>query len=166
MKRIVALISVLLLFRPILSAAVSDTMPAMIGTSLVTVLEKAEEFGLSVMFDDDFGHGTHCASYWDSSEGLSLDIVYSTNTNEILCATIVTFQSISSDAQIQFIKSMAPVLCPFTDQDTVSSWVNSNVGSNSETEISGFSYETLLGPTDNACYNAGVKNWEEWALAQ
>ena len=92
-----------------------------------------------------------------------MDVIYSTSTKEVLCASIVTFSTLSSaDEQKAFIKAMAGVLCPSNDQSDVTEWVNSNVGGSAETTINGFVYEVGLGPTGNYLYYAGERNWEEW----
>ena len=95
-----------------------------------------------------------------------IDIIYSSNTKEILCATITTNKLSSQSEQHNFIKEMAGVVCPSSDVSTVIDWVNNNVGGNETTEVNGFTYEVSLGPVDNALYSAGEKNWESWELAQ
>lgn len=146
--------------------AASDDMPVMPGSLLENATEKAKKFGVTVLYDDDFGHGTRCTSYSDSSGGLMIDIIYSSNTKEILCATITTNKLSSQSEQHNFIKEMAGVVCPSSDVSTVTDWVNNSVGGNETTEVNGFTYEVSLGPVDNALYSAGEKNWESWELAQ
>ena len=139
-------------------------MPVMPGTSLDAVLDAANALGLSRVYsDEDFGHGTKMCPLANSNGGLTLDVIYSTSTKEVLCASIVTFSTLSSaDEQKAFIKAMAGVLCPSNDQSDVTKWVNSNVGGSAQTTINGFVYEVGLGPTGNYLYYAGERNWEEW----
>lgn len=148
------------------SEVTANEMPVMSGTSLSDATKKAEEFGVAVLYDDNFGHGTRCASCSNSAGGLMIDIIYSSNTKEILCATITTNKLSSQSEQHDFIKGMAQVVCPSSDVEIVSNWVNSNVGGNTTTEVNGFTYEVSLGSADNALYYAGEKNWESWELAQ
>ena len=144
-----------------------NSMPVMSGTSLDSVLNAAKAFGLSRAFSDEsFGHGTKMCSLTSSNGGLTLDIIYSTSTKEVLCGTIVTFNTLSStEDQKAFIRAMSSVLCPESDQSDVTSWVNSNVGGTAETTIGGFVYEVSLGPSGNCLYSAGESNWAEWDLS-
>lgn len=142
-------------------------MPIMKGTSIDSAVSKAKEYGLSQAYnDEDFGHKTKLKPLSDSSGGLTVDIIYSTDTGEILCAAIVTNALATDKQQKDFIKGMASVLCPTGDADEVKSWANENVGGTSGKEINGFVYELFLGPVNNALYNAGCQNWEEWDLSQ
>ncbi len=144
----------------------SGNMPVMSGTSLDSVTKKAKEYGVTVLFDSDFGHGTKSASCANTSYGLMLSIVYSSSTNEILCAMITTGSNTTRSEQQNFIKEMAAVICPSADAEAVADWVNSNVGGEAQTEINGFTYEVSVGPSNNALYSAGEKNWEAWDRAQ
>lgn len=145
----------------------SSSMPVMPGTSLDSVLEAAKAYGLSRAFsDENFGHGTKMCSLTSSNGGLTMDVIYSTSTKEVLCGSIVTFNTLSSaDEQKAFIKAMAGVLCPSDNKTDVTNWVNSNVGGSAETTIGGFVYEVGLGPSGNCLYYAGERNWEEWDLS-
>ena len=145
----------------------ASAMPVMAGTKLDTVIDAAKAFDMSRAFNDmDFGHGTKMCSLASSNGGLTLDIIYSSSTKEVLCGSIVTFNNLASGAeQKAFIKAMAEVLCPDNDKTDVVKWVTANVGSSKETTIGDFVYEVGLGPADNALYYAGERNWEEWELS-
>lgn len=143
----------------------SISMPIMSGSSIDSVVKAASSFGLSVVFDDDFGHGTRDKALSDSTGGLNLDIVYSTSSKEILCASITTNKLVSSSQQKAFVNGMASVICPSSDLTDVSSWVSSNVGGKTSTKINGFTYELSLGPVDNILFFAGQNEWEEWDLS-
>ncbi len=141
------------------------TMPVMPGTNLDTVIDAAKAFGLSRTFSDiSMGHGTkNCTLEKSDNGGLTLDIIYSASTKEVLCGSIVTFNILSSlEEQKEFIRAMAVVLCPERDQSDVTNWVNSNVGGSAETMINGFVYEMDLGSSGNCLYDAGERNWEKW----
>ena len=60
---------------------------------------------------------------------------------------------------------MASVLCPSKDTDKVSEWVNTNIGSEKQTSVNGFDYQLSLGPVENIIYDAGINQWENWALS-
>ncbi len=138
-------------------------MPILAGTSIDTVTKKASEYGLSKQpWEDDFGHGTKLYSFANKDQSLMLDALFSTDTSELLCATIVTLNTTSSQEQQKFIKGMSNVLCPAEDVKDVTEWVNANVGKAAKTNINGTIYELSLGPVNNALYYAGEKNWEEW----
>ena len=139
-------------------------MPVMQGTSLDTVVQVAKKYGLSQVYsDENWGNGTKMRPLSNKTGGLTLDIVYSTSTKQVLFGEIITFNNLSSSKeQKAFIIAMASVLCPSSDKDTVSNWVKSNVGSSKKTTIGGFVYEVDLGPMGNCIYDAGEKNWEEW----
>lgn len=142
-------------------------MPVMAGTTVDAVVKKAKEYGLSEPFsDEDFGHGTKYKTLSDSSGGLMLDIIYSTETKEILCGTIVTNKLASDSSQKKFIKGMAGVMCPSENSKEVSDWVSKNVGGEASTTIGSFEYQVSLGPVNNALYYAGYTNWEDWDLSQ
>ncbi|MBR6376817.1 MAG: zinc-ribbon domain-containing protein [Oscillospiraceae bacterium] len=143
------------------------TMPVMAGSSLETILEASKKFGMKRAFsDEDFGHGTKICTLENGSGGLTLDIVYSATTKEILSASIVTFNTLStSNEQKSFITSMAGYLCPQSDKNDVENWVKASIGKGRETTISGFSYELSTGNVGNLCYDAGMQNWEEWVSA-
>lgn len=141
------------------------TMPVMKGSSLESAVKVAEGYGLSQPFDDDdFGYGTKYRTMSTDDGGLMLNIVYSTETKEILMGSITTLPLASADDQKSFIKSMSKVLCPEASSGDVESWVSSNIGSATETTIDGVVYQLEFGPTDNALYFAGQQNWEEWDL--
>ncbi len=140
-------------------------MPVMPGTSLAKAANKAGEYGVSRLFDDDFGHGARQRSFEKSRGGLTLDVIYSSSTNEVLGGQIVTFNGLSSaQEQRDFIKGMASVLCPEADAKEVSAWVAANVGGKAKKTINGFVYEVGQGPSGNLLYYAGIENWEEWDL--
>ncbi len=140
-----------------------NSMPVMEGTSVDIVVKKAKEYGLSQVFsDEDFGYGTKQKSLSDSSGVLNLRIIYSTKTNEILCANVTTSFLASDSQQKGFIIGMASVLCPSSDSKEVTDWVVTNVGTKKSTTIGEFVYEVSLGPKNNAVYYAGVDNCEDW----
>ena len=143
-----------------------NTMPLMSGTSLNTIIKKAAEFNVVKKYDDDFGQGTRCRSFCNSEGGLMLDVIYDSDSKEILYASIITNKLSSSTEQKKFIESMAPVLCPQSDVESVSAWVNANIGKKAETEINSFSYELLVGAVDNLLYYVGTESWETWESAQ
>ena len=140
-------------------------MPVMKGALVETAVEKAKKYGLLLVYEDDMGHSTKCKSLSDSTGGLMIDITYSTDTKEILCASIVTNKLASSTSQKKFVKGMASVLCPPKDTDKVSEWVNTNIGSEKQTSVNGFDYQLSLGPVENIIYDAGINQWENWALS-
>ena len=139
-------------------------MPVMNGSSLDSIVSVANKYGLSMPFSDqDFGHGTKQRSLKTSNGGLTLDIIYSTATKEVLNVQIVTFTNLSTVSQQKdFIKAIATVACPSADSDKVKSWVNSNIGSKKETTINNVTYELFTGPSGNYCYLAGNAEWEKW----
>lgn len=143
-----------------------SSIPAFAGSSLSTAVDTASKFGVSEVYDEDFGHGTRCKALSDSSGGLMIDIIYVSSTKEIMCANITTNKLASSSDQKKFVKGMASVLCPSADSSDVSSWVNNNVGGKKTTTIGDFTYEVSLGPVDNVLYYAGNAEWEEWELSQ
>lgn len=142
-------------------------VPIMAGTNIDTVTDEAKECGLTQRYgDEDFDHGTKMRPLSSSNDGLRLDIVYSSDTKEILCANIVTLNGFSTaDEQKDLVVAMSGVLCPINDKDEVVDWVESNVGNTAETTVNGFVYEIGLGPTGNIIYSAGNRNWEEWMLS-
>ncbi len=146
------------------AAPEESKMPVMSGTSLETVEKAAKKYDVSELFDEDFGHGTRCKSLADSSWGLTIDVIYSSATKELLSASIVTNMAVKESQQRKFIKEMSSVICPSSDVDTVSDWVSSNVGSTARTTINGFTYEVGLGPQGNAFYYAGNEEWENWEM--
>ena len=93
-----------------------------------------------------------------------LSLIYSTETDELLCGSIVTINLVTSDQQKNFIQGMEGVLCPEGDAKDVTAWVNSNVGTEKQTTIEGIDYKTTLGPTQNVLYYAGYDRWEKWDL--
>lgn len=143
-----------------------NTMPVMSGTSIDNVIKVASKYGLSEQYEDNFGYGTKSKSFSDSSGGLMMDVIYSSSTNEILCAIITTNKLANSNAQKNFVKGIAGSICPPTDSSDISSWVDSNVGSNLKKEQNGFTYELSLGPVDNILYYAGEKEWSAWDSKQ
>lgn len=143
--------------------AETPSMPVMPGTSIDTITQKVKELGLSSPFgDENWGHGTKMRTFESSSGGLSLDVCYSTSTKEILYGSITTNKLATASEQKSFITTMAPLLCPSSDKDSVSSWVSANVGASTETEINGFVYELGVGLVENPWLQAGVRSWEEW----
>ena len=144
----------------------SNAMPIMSGTSIDSVIKVASNYGLSEQYEDNFGHGTKMKSFSDSSGGLMMDVIYSSSTKEILCATITTNKLANSSTQKKFVKGIAGSICPSADSSDISSWVSSNVGSNQKKEQGGFTYELSLGPVDNVLYFAGEKEWSAWDSKQ
>jgi len=138
----------------------SNNMPTMPGSSLETAVQKANSLGLKELFDSDFEHGTHCKSLSDPSGGVSIDIIYSDNTHEILCARITTLNLISTAEQKKYTSEMSSVLCPASDANTIYSWAKSNGGTSNSTTINGFTYGYELGPSNNIIYYAGYDEWE------
>ena len=140
-------------------------MPVMNGSSLDSVVNVAGKYGLSAQFsDEDWGNGTKMRGM--SSSGLSINIVYSSSTKELLLVNIVTFTTLlTTQEQKDFIKAIAKVACPLKDSSSVSSWVNNNIGKTNETKINNVTYELFTGPTGNLCYNAGNEEWEAWDIA-
>ncbi len=137
------------------------------GTSLDNVSCKAAEFGVIETYEEVYDDGTILQNYSNSSSGLMLSVLYSADTEKIIYGHITTLNKLSSKTeQLEFIKGMAPVLCPSNDVDLVSEWVNTNLDGDTSTEIDGLKYEVAHGPTDNALYFAGYKNWENWWLEQ
>lgn len=144
----------------------SNDMPIMSGTSIDDVVKVASQYDLSEQYEDNFGHGTKMKAFSDSSGGLMMDVIYSSSTSEILCATITTNKLVDSTTQKNFVKGIAGSICPSVDSSDISSWVSSNVGKNSKKEVNGFTYELSLGPVDNVLYYAGEKEWSTWDSKQ
>ncbi len=141
------------------------TMPVMKGSSLDNAVKVAKEHGLSQSYsDEDWGYGTKMRPLNNKNASLTIDIVYSTSTKEVLVGSIVTDNRSSLDEQKAFIIAMASVLCPSSDKETVLKWVKSNVGSSAKTTIGGFVYEVAIGTTGQYLFFAGEKNWEEWTV--
>ena len=119
---------------------------------------------LSDIYTYDFGHGTTCISLDNPMGGLSLEIIYFNETNEIICGQVITNKLADVSKQKEFIKAIAPFLCPASDKKAVSDWVNSNVGGEAAIDIGGLNYSLELGPVKNCLYYAGYANWEDWDL--
>ena len=145
-----------------------NNMPVMKGTSLSNVLRAAEAFGLTRPFsDENYGHGTYRCSLQSPSGGLTLDLIYSSSTSEILCGRVVTFNYLSTtEEQAEFIRYISAAICPETDVYEVTTWVASNIGNSTSKTIGDFEYEVDLGPANNLLYYAGISNWEKWELSQ
>ena len=139
----------------------------MSGTSLDKVMQVAKNYGLSRAFsDENFGHGTKNCSLQSQSGGLTLDVIYSSSTREVLSGQVVTFNTLSTnEEQSNFIQAISAVLCPENSVDAVTGWVKNNVGDSQKTTIDSFTYEVSLGPTGNLLYYAGYDNWEDWELS-
>lgn len=142
-----------------------NKIPAMSGTTLKSTVDKLKELGVTEVYDEDFGHGTRQKALSDSAGGLMIDIIYVTETKEIMCATVVTNKLASAKEQKAFVKAIAEYVCPSDDASTISSWVNSNVGKTAEKELNGFTYQLSLGPVDNILFSAGELEWETWELS-
>lgn len=143
-----------------------DKIPSMSGTKLDAVVKSMKVYGLTEVYDDDYDHGTRMKVMADSSGGLMIDIVYVESTEEIMCASIVTNNLASDEEQKKFVKGIAGVVCPINDANEVSKWVGSNIGTEAEKEINGFTYVLSLGPVDNIIYYAGEYEWENWESKQ
>jgi len=138
----------------------------MSGTKLQITVDACKEYGVTEVYDEFFGHGTRCKHLSDSSGGLTIDIIYYTENNEIMCATIVTNKAVSSKTQRKFVKGITKYICPSSDASTISSWVNSNIGDKVEKNLNGFTYELSVGSVDNILYSAGEREWEKWESKQ
>ena len=136
--------------------------PVMEGSSLEAVMEVAESFGMVKAYSDEGMHGILVRSLTSLDGSLTLDVGYTFAGKEICFGHIVTFNNASPEDQLLFIKSMAKVLCPEDSAEEVPAWVNENIGSEADTTIDGFNYELSFGPNDNALYDAGMSNWDEW----
>ncbi len=133
------------------------------GTSRDTVEKTAKQFGLTKLFDEDWGQGLKNRSMQSSSGGLTMDITYSTSTMEVVMIDIVCFNGLSTEQeQKEFIKAIAAVACPPDDAESVTSWVNVNIGSEATTNINGITYDLHLGYMGNLCYTVGEPEWESW----
>lgn len=136
------------------------------GTDIKVISKKAKEFGLSEAYaDEDFGHGTKLKSLTNDSYTIMIDIIYYSRSGEILCANVITSPLISVSLQRNFILGMADVLCPPTDVDEVTSWINKQIGKEISEDINGFEYSLSFGPKNNLLYDAGMSSWEEWDLS-
>lgn len=141
----------------------AGSMPVMAGTSLDKVVSAAKRYGLVQIFDDEeFGHGTKFRTLDTERGGLSVDVVYSTDTKEILHATIITNKLSSNQEQKELICGMVGVLCPSVNSKEVEKWVNDNIGGSKKTIIDGFDYELEIGPVNNLLFYSGQSTWEEW----
>lgn len=141
-------------------------IPTMSGATLKAAVDKLKELGVTEVYDDDFGHGTRMKALSDKAGGLMIDIIYTSETKEIMCASITTNKLATSKEQKAFVKGIAEYICPSDDASTISSWVSSNVGKAAEKELNGFTYELSLGPVDNILFYAGEREWEAWDLSQ
>ncbi len=163
MKKIALALSVLLIFVVVIGASAQNTMPVMKGTDVKVVAQRAKKFGMSEPYsDENFGHGTKMKSLANDSYTLSVDIIYSSRTGEILCANVITSPLLSAADQKTFILGMADVLCPSDDVDEVKDWINKQIGKKTSEEINGFDYSLSFGPKNNMLYDAGMSSWEEW----
>ncbi len=142
------------------------TIPTMSGASLDAAVNKLDGFGVTEVYDEDFGKGTRMKSFSDSAGGLMIDIIYADDTKEIMCASVTTNRQASEKEQKEFVKGISEAVCPSADKDAVSEWVASNVGKTDEKEINGFTYELSLGPVDNILYSAGRPEWENWESSE
>ena len=138
------------------------TVPVMPGSSLDTIVSVAKEYGLSNQYDDEnWGHGTKMHTM--ASDGLTIDIVYSTETKEALFVSIVSFSNLSTEKeQKEFIKAIAGIACPQDDADDVSDWVKDTIGISGSVTINNVTYELEIGPNGNLCYSVGQPEWEAW----
>ena len=138
-------------------------MPVMKGTSVDEVREEAAKYGVShIGATEDYGHGTTRLSLDDNKNRVTLSIIYSNDSKEILTGRIVPFKNMSIQEQRDFITAMSKVLCPKDDVAEVSKWVSSNLGDRTQTTISDVIYELSIGSVDNIVYFAGEINWENW----
>lgn len=147
------------------AATKKDTvqMPVMPGTSISVVTQKAKDLGMKIAYsDENWGHGTKMRPFEGANGGLMLDVCYSTITKEILYGSISTNRLATASEQTSFIIAMAPLLCPSSDKETVTSWISSNIGNSEQTTINGFVYELGVGKVENPWLQAGVSNWEKW----
>ena len=166
MKKTAFALSFLLILVVVIGTSAQNTMPVMKGTDIKAVVKKAKGFGLSEPFgDENFGHGTKLKSLSNDSYTLMIDIIYSASTGEILCANVITSPLTSSSLQRNLIFGMADVLCPPSDSDEVTSWLNKHIGKEISEEINGFEYALSFGPKNNLLYDAGVPSWEKWDLS-
>lgn len=141
-----------------------SSIPVFKGRSIDSVVDQASEYGLSVLYVENGGHGSHYKSLSDSSGGLMLDVYYADDTQEVFEASIVTNNFASAESQNHFIKGMSGILCPKEDSDEVEAWVKKNIGKEASTTINGIDYKLSLGPVGNLIFDAGMSRWEEWAL--
>ena len=141
----------------------NEFLPVMEGTDVRAIAKKAKEFGMSEPFgDEDFGHGTKQKSITNDSNTLMIEIIYSSYSGEILCASVITSPLASESTQRNFVLSMADVLCPPKDVDKVMSWINENIGKKESEEINGFEYALSFGPKNNLLYDVGMTTWGKW----
>lgn len=146
--------------------SVADKIPAIKGTLLEKVAEKATGYGLSKQGDDvDNGDGTISRSYADSGYTLYLDIIFSKETSELVTADIVTTVTASSAEQKKFVETIAEVLCAAEDKANVIEWVNNKIGTKSSTIIGGTEYRLSVGPYGNILFDAGMEAWENWSIS-
>lgn len=152
---------------PETTVTATSQMPVMPGLTVDTVMTAAKNLGVSIrpFPDENFGKGTLHRELANSSNSINLEFIFNAETEEVLCASIVTYSRISTvQEQKQFVVEIGKTLCPPADSDAVSKWITANVGKEAETTINGFVYHLFLGPSGNICYNAGIQNWEEWDL--
>ncbi len=138
--------------------------PYMAGTSIKEVMMMADLLGLSEKLDEqNWGYGITTKYLSDEKGGISISVEYFADTEEILCAQILTNNRISKEEQVNIVKSMSGAMCPPEDAAKVITWVEQRVGRNAKTQIGEFTYEVSLGPDDNVIYHAGYAEWDEWA---
>jgi len=140
-------------------------IPVMSGTNIDTVTEMAKAYGVKAGKDEDFGHGTMMRPMQDDAFGLTLDVVYSTSTKEVLGASFVCTNAVSESNQKAFVKGMAAYCAPSDVAVEVSNWVSEKVGSTTEKVTGGFTFELSRGPTNNILYYAGNREWEDWEIS-
>ena len=145
----------------------SVEVPIMKGTNVDRIIKKAAEYGVVQKFDTESWYDDYNVLYMDlsdSSGGLQLSLIYDDDTKELLCGEILTTKLASESEQKNFIKGMAPLLCPSADSKTLDTWVSSNYGKESRTTVDGFVYSLEFGAVENPLYFAGHDNWEDWNM--
>lgn len=139
-------------------------IPSMPGASLSKAIERLNSRGYEIVYEEDNNDGTRTLYITSSLSGIIVNILYVTDTLEIMTARITSDLQSTNDDQKAIIKVMSELLCPAEDAEMVSDWVYSNVGSNAQVVINGFTYVLEVGPLNNILYYAGEFEWEDWYL--
>lgn len=141
-------------------------MPVMKGSSIDAVLACAKQFGVSYVPypEEDWGHGSYSITVCSWDQHLSMDIIYSIRSKEIIYARISPDMAVPMDTQKQFIIEMSKVLCPAKDSGSAVSFATEHIGEHCVNYIDGTDY--LFEPINGMLYyTVGNEKWEDWEIS-
>lgn len=140
------------------------SMPILTGTDVTALTKAANAYGLQMEWDDsDWGHGSFSREMGTSDRSITMDIIYSSKSKELIGVGIVPCGIATINAQKDFIKAMLPYIVPTEDYNEVSNWLEKNIDGGASTVINGVDYEVFKGPSgNNIIFEAGMDNWEKW----